>query len=150
MPEWTNGAHSKCAIPKRYRRFESSSRRYRMFNIFGKNIKKQQTIPKELAKQVKNLQETLGEATQDIAALKDAHEKAISKVGIVRFNPFGEIGGDQSFSIALLNGEGNGFVLTSQYGKDMNRVYAKPIKQGKSEYQLSEEEQQAIEKAKSQ
>ena len=57
-------------------------------------------------------------------------------------------GSDQSFSVALLNSEDSGIVITSHYGKDMQRVYAKPIKNGKGEYSLSAEEEEAIKKAK--
>jgi len=89
----------------------------------------------------------LEKTTNNLAALEQAHEKAISKVGLVRFNPFGEIGGDQSFSVALLNNEDSGVVITSHYGKEMQRIYAKLVTGGKSEYSLSAEEQEAIKKA---
>ena len=116
-----------------------------MFN-FGKK-KNQTPAIKELVKQIKSLEERLEKTTNNLATLREAHEKAISRVGMVRFNPFGEIGGDQSFSVALLDNEHSGVVITSHYGKEMQRVYAKLIKQGKSEYSLSLEEEEAIKKA---
>jgi len=58
------------------------------------------------------------------------------------------MGGDQSFSLAMLDGENNGFIVTSLSGRSGNRIFAKPINNGKSSYQLSEEEGQALEKAK--
>lgn len=119
-----------------------------MFN-FGRK-KKQAAAPKELAKQVKSLQENLEKTSKELAALQSAHEKSLSKVGIVRFNPFGDIGGDQSFTIALLDSEDSGVVITSHYGKDSQRLYAKPIERGKAEYSLSREEEEAIKKAKQQ
>ena len=64
---------------------------------------------------------------------------------MTRFNPFSEIGGDQSFAFALLDGKNNGFVVTSFYTKEGNRVYGKPIKNGKSQYALSQEELKAVE-----
>ena len=67
---------------------------------------------------------------------------------MVVFNPFGEIGGDQSFSIALVDSKESGVVITSHYGKDIQRIYAKPIKEGESEYSLSTEEEEAIAQAK--
>lgn len=72
---------------------------------------------------------------------------SIQKVGIVRYNPFKEVGGDQSFSIVLLNSQNNGFVITSLYGRETSRIYGKPIENGSSKYQLSEEEKKAIEQA---
>jgi len=67
---------------------------------------------------------------------------------VVRFNPFSGVGSDQSFSIALLDSNDNGVVITSLYTRNENRVYAKPLKAGRSEYLLSAEEKNAIEKAK--
>lgn len=74
--------------------------------------------------------------------------KDIRKVGLVRFNPFSDAGGDQSFALALLNDERDGIVLSSLYGREINRVYAKPIEKGSSKYQLSAEEKRAIEEAR--
>ncbi|MBI2617316.1 DUF4446 family protein [Candidatus Gottesmanbacteria bacterium] len=69
----------------------------------------------------------------------------IQKVGILRFNPFADTGGDQSFILALLDGEDNGIVLTSLHGRGMTRWYAKNVVGGKGEdHQLSSEEQKAI------
>lgn len=70
--------------------------------------------------------------------------KSIQRVGIVRFNAFEDIGGDLSFALALLDQNGDGVVVTSIYGRDDARTYAKPVKQGKSTFQLSPEEEKAI------
>lgn len=74
--------------------------------------------------------------------------KNIRRVGLVRYNPFSDAGGDQSFALALLNDDGDGIVLSSLYGREMNRVYAKPIEKWISKYQLSDEERQSIQNAK--
>jgi hypothetical protein len=69
--------------------------------------------------------------------------------GLVRFNPFAGTGGNQSFCLALLDGEDNGLVISSLHSREVTRIYAKPIKKGKSAgYQLSTEEIQAIKNAK--
>lgn len=83
----------------------------------------------------------------DSEKLKNMAEPAIQKIGMVRFNPFGNVGGDHSFSIALLDSKNDGIVLSGLYLREGARVYSKPIVSGKSEYQLSEEEKQALEKA---
>jgi len=57
------------------------------------------------------------------------------------------LGGDQSFSIALLDKQNSGVVITSLYTRDGNRVYAKPIENGTSEYTLSKEEKEALSRA---
>jgi len=73
----------------------------------------------------------------------------IQKVGLVRFNPFSETGGNQSFSLALLDGQDSGFILSTLHSRDQTRIYAKPIKNGKGKgFDLSKEEREAIEKAK--
>lgn len=73
---------------------------------------------------------------------------ALQRVGVVRFNPFPDTGGDQSFAIALLDEGGNGVVLSGLYARGgIIRVYAKPVSGGRSEYTLSTEEQQAIAQA---
>ena len=70
--------------------------------------------------------------------------RSIQKVGVVRFNPFKETGGNQSFSIALLDSKDNGLVISSLFTRQGTRIYAKPVKNGKSTYQLSKEELEAI------
>lgn len=71
--------------------------------------------------------------------------ESIHKVGILRFNPFGDIGGDQSFSVVLLDGKNNGVVISSLHTKEGTRVYSKPIIKGEADkYPLTEEEKKVI------
>ena len=84
-----------------------------------------------------------------IDALENAMPQTIRRTGLVRFNPFSDAGGDQSFSLALLDDRKNGVVISSLYGREINRVYAKPIENGSSTYQLSDEEKEAIARATS-
>ena len=73
----------------------------------------------------------------------------IQKVGLVRFNPFSETGGNQSFSLALLDGEDSGFVITSLHSREITRTYAKEVSKSKQEgYELSVEEKRAVKSAK--
>jgi hypothetical protein len=82
-----------------------------------------------------------------IKSLEDISETTVRKIGVVRFNPFSDIGGNQSFCIAMLDNKNNGFLISSLFVKDGNRVYAKAIKQGKSDHLLSDEEIEAINRA---
>jgi len=68
----------------------------------------------------------------------------LQRLAIVRFNPFRDTGGDQSFAIALADGQGNGVILSSLHARDMTRVYAKPLEKWQSAYTLTDEEKQAI------
>jgi len=95
----------------------------------------------------KGLEEKIKEAFLRIKNLEDISERTIQKVGVIRFNPFKELGGNQSFVIALLDGQNNGLVISSLFIKEGNRVYSKQIKNGKSEHTLSKEEKDALEKA---
>ncbi|MEK7643056.1 MAG: DUF4446 family protein [Patescibacteria group bacterium] len=84
------------------------------------------------------------------SAIKDFDERflfAVQKIGMVRFNPFSNTGGDQSFAIALLDGSDNGFVISGLYLHGQPMVYAKPIEAGVPRYALSDEEKQALGKA---
>lgn len=83
-----------------------------------------------------------------IETLRQKELMHIQHVGLVRFNPFSDIGGDQSFSLALLDGLRNGFVISSLHLRDETRLFVKPVRSGKSDgHELSTEEQQAIHEA---
>ncbi|MEI7621376.1 MAG: DUF4446 family protein [Candidatus Moraniibacteriota bacterium] len=74
--------------------------------------------------------------------------KSIHKVGIVRFNPFKDFGGDQSFALALLDGKDCGLVISSLHTREGTRIYSKPVAKGISEkYTLTAEEETAIKEA---
>lgn len=79
--------------------------------------------------------------------IEEKQKTSIQKVGFVRYNAFAEMGSELSFSIALMDEYKNGFIITSIYGRDYTTSYAKAIKDGKTEYELSEEEKQAMDKA---
>ncbi len=117
-----------------------------MIKLFNKTKKEPQNL-KEVLGVLKKLEENFGKVSQELADLKNNNIKNLRKVGMVRFNPFKEGGGDQSFSIAVLDASDNGFVITSLYSNAANRVYAKPIANGVSSYSLSQEEKEAINKA---
>ena len=74
-------------------------------------------------------------------------EGAVRQVGLVRYDAFEDVGGRLSFSCALLDVKGNGVVMTSINGRQDTRVYAKPVTEGRSAYNLSIEEEEAIRQA---
>ena len=84
----------------------------------------------------------LGRLIQAIHIQGKAH---IQNIGIVRFNPFADTGGNQSFTLAILDAERNGIVLTSLYARAGSRWYSKEVRLGKSkDIVLSKEEEEAI------
>lgn len=115
-----------------------------------------------IGKKGKDLEDTIVNLEEEIFKLKKAKEieekeikeinlklkKSIRGLETVRFNPFPDQGSNQSFAIGMLNEEGNGVVLSSLYSRERMSVFAKPIKNGKSEYELTEEEKNVIKKAK--
>ena len=123
------------------------------FNRLNKMMKKSKgqnlvkTIEKIL-KQEKENSESIKDVAKNLKLIESANKLHVQKIGIVRFNPFNETGGDHSFTIALLNGKDTGIVLTGLHTRERTRMYLKPIENGKSEYELSSEEIKAIQKAK--
>jgi len=93
--------------------------------------------------------EALAETEKRIHSIESDLPNNLKKVGLVRFNPFPDAGGDQSFSVAFLDRKNNGVVITSLHARSGTRVYSKPVVRGdKGNYELSEEEKKAIEEAK--
>jgi len=118
-----------------------------MFNISKKDKRDPENI-KEILGSFNKLKNDFKKLSEEIENLKEDHKFSIQKIGTIRFNPFNEVGSDQSFSVALLDERNSGVVITSLYNRQENRIYAKPIVEGASQYVLSEEEVAAIEKAK--
>jgi len=115
----------------------------------GDNKKGLKSILEELLKDFAKEAVRIDDLTQEIQKLQKENLYNIQKIGLVRFNPFSETGGNQSFSLALLNGEESGLVITSLHSREMTRIYSKPVKKGKSDgYELSAEEKQALKAAK--
>jgi hypothetical protein len=78
------------------------------------------------------------------AVLEASGRRAIQRVGLVRFNPFEDTGGNQSFALALTDAAGTGFVVNSLHSRNGTRVYAKAIVEGRSDGALSAEETEAL------
>lgn len=77
-------------------------------------------------------------------------KQSVRGIETIRFNPFkgAGVGGNQSFATAFINEKGNGVIFSTLHARDRISIFAKPLKNFISEYELSEEEQQAMEKAK--
>ena len=98
-------------------------------------------------KSLENVQGEIVELRHSVTQLEQDSCQMISKVYSKRYNAFPEMGSDLSFSVVFLNDKNTGVVLTSIYGREENRVYLKPIVEGKSSYPLSPEEKEIIVKA---
>lgn len=96
---------------------------------------------------IKDIKRDINLFEQNINHLETKLTFAIQRVGFIRYNAFGDMGSELSFSIALLDSFQNGFVLTNIYGRENSISYGKPIKGGKSNIPLSAEELLAIDRA---
>jgi len=121
----------------------------RFFNRLTKGTKKEdlkKILERVLSAGSQNRRD-INELAKELARLEDDGRLHVQKVGLIRFNPFQETGGDHSFSIALLNADDSGIVLTGLHTRERTRVYVKGITKGKSEHELSAEEKKALTKA---
>jgi hypothetical protein len=84
---------------------------------------------------------------KDIATINTKLKKSIRGLETIRFNPFSDQGSNQSFAIGMLNEENDGLVISSLYSRERMSIFAKPIKNGKSEYELTTEEKEVLKKA---
>lgn len=124
---------------------------YHHYKKITKGITKKdlKAILEELLKNSDKAQEKISQLGEQIQSLQKENQLNIQKLGLVRFNPFSETGGNQSFSLALMDGDDNGLVLTSLHSREMTRIYAKPVKKNKGQgFELSSEEKQAVKNAK--
>ncbi|MFA6586154.1 MAG: DUF4446 family protein [Candidatus Paceibacterota bacterium] len=112
-------------------------------------------------KKAKDLEESIEVLEENISKLKSAKEKiekeiveinkklkqSVRGLETIRFNPFPDQGSNQSFAVGILNEKGDGVVLSSLYSRERMSIFAKPIKDGKSEYELTLEEKEVLKKA---
>ena len=117
-----------------------------MFDFLKKTKKEPENL-EEVLKKLSALEVNLSQLSEHLEELKLDSKFYFKKIGFVRYNPFSGVGGDQSFSIALLNSYNNGVVITSLFSREGNRVYSKIIEKGVSIHILSDEEKQAIKEA---
>jgi hypothetical protein len=100
-----------------------------------------------VGKKINQIEEKEKEIDKHLIKVDDRLNKSIRKIETIRFNPFIDAGSNQSFAIALMNDEGNGVVMSSLYARDRMSIFAKPIVNGKSEFELSSEEKEVLDKA---
>lgn len=110
----------------------------------GKESKDLEEVIYNQIKSSNKINENIEKIYKENKAIRENITKCIQRVGMVRFNPFGDVGGNQSFAIALLDNSLNGVIILSLYSRDGVKVYSKQIVKGKSEYKLSEEEEEAL------
>jgi hypothetical protein len=98
---------------------------------------------------IKDLEKFRVDLEKYMTTVENRLKKSIQSVETIRFNPFKGTGsgGNQSFATAFINESGNGVVLSSLYSREHVSIFSKPIKAGKPEFELSEEEANALKEA---
>ena len=119
------------------------------FKKLSKGVGKEDLI--KILKNVLEIEKTNSDDISNIRKAIDMIEKKstyhIQKMSLVRFNPFSEMGGDHSFSLALLDAHNTGILLTGLHTRERTRVYIKKVDAGKCRQDLSKEEKEALAKA---
>ncbi|MCR3920946.1 MAG: DUF4446 family protein [Firmicutes bacterium] len=128
-------------------RLSNLSKRYREFMTGGNGVSLEGTLI-NLQGEVQAVRDEIRKNRQQMSLLGTTMTSTLQGIGVVRFNAFQDTGSDLSFAVALLDGNSRGVVMSSIYGREESRMYAKPIQAGTSTYQLSKEEQEALQQAK--
>lgn len=102
-------------------------------------------VLEQILSQMQSARQSLSELRSDTDKLREQSHKFIQKVKLLRYNPFKEVGGDQSFILALLDEDKSGIVISSLHSRESTRWFAKKVVKGKGQkHKLSEEEQKVI------
>jgi hypothetical protein len=122
---------------------------YRFKKFFaGTKARNLEEVMIHLGIEMKEIKDTQDKINNHLVIIDKRLNKSIRSVESIRFNPFLDAGSNQSFAISFLNDEGNGVVMSSLYARDRMSIFAKPIINGKSDFELSAEEQEVLEKSK--
>lgn len=119
-----------------FKRLSKGVGRNDLIKILGKLSE----IERENSGSIRNINKVIDEIKSDAKG-------HLQKVSLIRFNPFSEMGGDHSFSLAILDANLTGFVITGLHTRERTRVYTKKIENGKCRQDLSKEEKEALKKA---
>ena len=124
---------------------------YLYFSRISKKGEKQSLVAliDEVLRAEKENKKDIDRIVTEYATLKKDVSFHIQKVGLLRFNPFKDTGGDQSFILALVDAHDTGVIVSSYHTRSGTRWYAKGVKNGKStEHTLSAEEEKALQAAR--
>ncbi|MBN1936436.1 MAG: DUF4446 family protein [Anaerolineae bacterium] len=127
-------------------RFSRLHRQYRrlMTGVDSANL---ETVLNDHLDQVRDHVQTVQELKTQTRQIERTLKHSMQWMGLIRFNPFRDTGGNQSFAWAIVDGYGNGIVLSSLHSREGTRFYAKPLDKWESPHSLTDEEKQAIARA---
>ncbi len=116
--------------------------------LAGKDGKDLEQVILQQAEEQKQINQGIKTLNYNFNSFKKIAKSGIKKIGVIRYNSFDDMGGEQSFSLAILDNTFSGIVISSLHGRNVTRIYAKTINNLTSNYPLSKEEKTALEKAK--
>lgn len=122
-------------------------RQKRFFAQFTQGVTKKdlKSLLDNLAKSFKEVGREIDHLNTDVKAIKIDTAFHLQKIGFLRYNPFADTGGDQSFCLCLLDKYNNGIVITSLHSREQTRIYAKVVSHGKAAgYEFAKEELEAV------
>lgn len=128
-----------------YNWYSLNKRHKELFN--GEGGKKIEEKLNGYLEKVKKIEADQVDVRKVLNILSKQSNKSLQKMSFMRYNPYGDVGGDQSFSICVLDLQNNGYIVSSLHNRESTRVYGKKITAGKSEHSLSKEEEQVLERA---
>lgn len=102
---------------------------------------------KEILESISGFEKTIQILDNKLTGFKKDNLNDLQKLAVLKYNPYNDMGGEQSFSLVLLNGKMEGVLITSLHSRAGTRIYLKNIKHGKSDLELSKEENQVLSKA---
>lgn len=114
----------------------------------GKKAANLEDLIVTLSKRVEKLDGDIGDLFNATNQINSLALKGLSKIGLVRFNPFGEKGHKISFAVALVNKQKNGIVFSSLRTENGVNIFVKHVSKGKSDIPLTQEETEALDRAK--
>lgn len=129
-----------------FRSLGSLERRYRKL-VRGTNNKNLEEVIHGYMDKVDSALNTSEEIRKMFVHYEKELKKCTQKVAILRYKAFDDVGSDLSFSVAMLDGDNNGVILTGIYGRNDSTTYAKPVDKGISRYDLSDEEERVLKEA---
>lgn len=130
--------------------FRKLQRQEKKLSIFfsGKEARDLETLLLEEKEIIASVDSDVQELFDISNQLHQLGSRSLHKCAVLRFNPFKETSGNQSFAVALLDGKGSGVVFSSLHTREGNRVFAKPVKQGAADgFPFTEEEKAVIREA---
>lgn len=114
----------------------------------GKNAKNLEDSIKNITEEIETIYQRLEQHSNTLKNHNGRISNTVKQIPTIRFNPFQDSGGNQSFASAFITEEGDGVIISSLYSREKTSVFAKPVKNYNSSFELTKEEQSVLEQTK--